>query len=108
VLQFLMRVWFAYAASNLRQWGHLMEAWSRALPSFARTLTDGVDAAGSDAEARAMLLDELRAHLRELTEYPSQESKRLQAELDRIAATMWTAPAAAADAPYWRRWEAKP
>ena len=107
VLRFLSEVWFAYLGSGLRSWERAMEAWVRTLPVVSRAMVDGFDTTGLAPEARAVVLDELRRHLRELAEYPQQESKWLQGELDRIAATIWPAAAPDVNGPYWRRWQAK-
>jgi hypothetical protein len=107
VLAFLIGAWLAYATSGLRYWGHVIEAWSVLLPSLVRTVAEGAGPADADG-TRRIFVDELRARLRELTEYPAQESRRLQAEFDRLVAALWPAPPSAPGESYWRRWQAKP
>jgi hypothetical protein len=94
----------AFMASGLRYWSRLAEVWMRVLPTLYAAAAQGPAA---DGDGAAALGDDLRAALRELAELPCQESRRLQAELDRIVSPGATA-APDPDAPYWRRWDAKP
>jgi hypothetical protein len=107
IVQFLAQAWLAYLGSGLRYWSQLADAWARTAPALLRTLADG-DTSAKHPEARAVALDELRGRLRELADIPSQESRLLQAELDRIAAGLWPKADTKPNGPYWRRWEAKP
>jgi hypothetical protein len=107
IFQFLAQAWLAYVASGLRYWSQLADAWARTVPAVARVLTDG-DAAAKRPDGRAVAIDDLRSRLRELADIPSQESRVLQAELDRIASGLWPKTDAKPDGPYWRRWETKP
>ncbi len=104
-LEALGEVSGAFLASGLRYWSRLGEMWIRAWPVLLRAATRAPAGAGADAEAAA-LADDVRAVLRELADLPCQESRRLQAELDRITAA-GAIPAPDPDAPYWRRWDAK-
>jgi hypothetical protein len=97
----------AFVASGLRYWARLAEIWTRAMPALALATARAPGSRDGGAEAGAALTDELRAVLRELADLPCQESRRLQAELDRLT-TSGAAPVPDADAPYWRRWDAKP
>lgn len=108
VLQFLAQAWLAHVASGLRYWSRVADAWATALPSLAKTLAEAAGAPADGSETRAILVDELRGRLREMADYPSQELRVLQAELDRIAAGLWPAPGPNPEGRYWRRWEAKP
>ena len=62
---------------------------------------------GFFAAAEVSLVSVRQSRLRELAEYPAQESKLIQAELDRIATALGPAPGPSQDGRYWRRWEAK-
>jgi hypothetical protein len=104
--QFLSQAWLAYVASGLRYWSRLADAWARTLPSVAHAFAQEGD--GKRPEGRAVQLDELRSRLRDLAEIPSQESRILQAELDRLASGLWPETDARQDGEYWRRWETKP
>jgi hypothetical protein len=102
----------ACAASSFRYWGRSAEIWGKAVPLMIETLTVANGRPKDGIAETSPALDEIRAVLRELTEVPGQESRRLQAELEQIV--LGNAPAGApepssdaADA-YWRRWEAKP
>jgi hypothetical protein len=62
------------------------------------------------------LLDRMRrerdpvadATVAEMAELPWQESRRLQAELEKIAGEVWPAPAGRQEGPYRRRANVKP
>ena len=108
--QFLGQAAISFTASGLRYWGRMLELWGAAIPSLARALADSARGASAAGGERA-LVDELRAQLRQLAELPSQELRRLQVDLDILAATLdRRARAEGRDNPeeYWRRWEAKP
>jgi hypothetical protein len=95
----------AFMASGLRYWSRLAEIWMRTMPALIGAAARPPD--GGAGGAAAALRDDLRAALHELAELPCQESRRLQAELDRIVSG-GAAPAPEPEAPYWRRWDAKP
>lgn len=109
VAQFLGQAWVAYMASGLRYWSRVADAWVRAMPPIARAVAESVGAQAPDPEGRAKLLDELRARLREIAESPAEEARVLQAELERVAASVWPAPPPepGQEGQYWRRWDAK-
>src|SRR5262245_1918862 len=98
------------AASGFRYWARTAEIWSQAVPLFVTALADGDRQPGRDRATGAARVDELRRVLRELTDVPADESRRLQQALERLLLRL--GPAATTGAPdgetYWRRWEAKP
>ncbi len=108
IFQFLSQAWLAYVSSGLRYWSRMADAWVKALPSLARTFAAVEGSSPSDPNARAVVVDELRAWLRDLADYPSQESRLLQAELDKLATALWPTSDSSQDGSYWRRWETKP
>jgi hypothetical protein len=77
---------------------------------FITALADGDRQPGRDQATGAARVDELRRVLRELTDVPADESRRLQQALERLLLRL--GPAATTGTPdgeaYWRRWEAKP
>lgn len=109
VAQFLGQAWVAYMTSGMRYWSRVADAWVRAMPPIARAVAESVGVQAPDPESRAKLLDELRARLREIAEAPAEEARVLQAELERVAATLWPAPppGPGQEGQYWRRWDAK-
>jgi hypothetical protein len=106
------QVMLACAASSFRFWGRSAEIWGKAFPLMMETLTVANGRPKDGVAETSTALDEIRAVLRELTEVPGQESRRLQAELEQIV--LGNAPPGAPESPpdaadaYWRRWEAKP
>jgi hypothetical protein len=84
--EFLSQAWMAYLSGGLRYWSAVAEAWANTLPLLARAVADARNSGTGDATARALRMDELRAQLRELVEYPAREGNRFLAELDEIAA----------------------
>jgi hypothetical protein len=115
----LAQLAIAYTASALRCWGTLATMWAAALPSIGRAMA-GTAARDDDGAARAVLLDELRASLRQLGALPGEEARRLQSDIERILSAPGlerrrsAPPPGAGDGagdgpdPYWRRWEIKP
>jgi hypothetical protein len=107
VLRFMGLAWFACLTSGLRSWSRTAEMTSRELPALARVLVEVPNGPGSP-EAHAVLLDEINRRVREFMEIPQEESRALQAELEKIVAAIWPSAGPTAEGPYWRRWEAKP
>jgi hypothetical protein len=104
IMQFMSQAYAAYAASGLRYWSRTMDVWAKAILPIASGVAEMSAGDAGRPEARAALIDELRACLRELTEMPQQEARRLEAELEKIAGALRPEP----DGRYWRRWKAKP
>jgi hypothetical protein len=106
------QVMLACAASSFRYWGRSAEIWGKAVPLMIQTLTVANGRPKDGIAEPSTALDEIRSVMRELTEVPGQESRRLQAELEQIVLGHVPPgapepPSAAADS-YWRRWEVKP
>lgn len=51
------------------------------------------------AGSKGVLIDNLRAYLREMAELPWQESRRPQAEPEKIAGEVWPGPAGGQEGP---------
>ena len=105
------QLYFACLTSGLRYWSRVAETWTRIAPTLARALAGMNGEPGGSAEARAVLLEELRAALRELAQLPAEEWRTLEAELERLGSGRPAGPQGedrAGGGPYWRRWEAKP
>jgi len=114
--QLLGRLSLVWMTSGIRYWARAAEIWARALPSLARALADsgaagatsaGAGASERPAEARKILIDELRACLRLLAELPVDEGRRVQAELEAVLRGAGEEPSGPADQPWRRRWKAK-
>jgi hypothetical protein len=90
--------------AGVRTWSRCAEAWLELWLKAVRALGD----AQTSPQARAALLDEARAALREVTTLPVQESRRLQAELEALLDRLAAPAPPDASREYWRRWEAKP
>ena len=112
VLELLSQSMLTVAASGFRYWAHVAELCGVAVPVLASMLKDGSTRSADDPEFQLKMLDSLRGLLRDFAELPLAESRRLQADLQRLVAKypVGTTPTPAApDAqPYWRRWEVKP
>jgi len=81
------------------------------MPSVARALLEIDERGRPRADGGDVLLDELRAALRDLARFPREEVRRLQAELDRFAASRRSEARdepVDPDEPHWRRWSMKP
>lgn len=105
---FLGEAWPVLMVSGIRYWARAAEMWVKLLQVGAQSLGPGSADATRAAEDHAVRLDALRAGIRELVDLPGEESRRLQAELDKIAARIW--PVTESDKPggHWRRWTVKP
>lgn len=108
VVQFMSQAYIAYLTSGLRYWSRLTEVWAKVLPPLAGGVAEVSTGNASRPEARAVLIDEVRACLRELAEMPQQEARLLQAQLEKIAGALWPEQDKSEDGRYWRRWKAKP
>lgn len=108
VFGFLGQVYVLFMISGFRYWMRSAEVWGRVVPAIVGRLQKLSNNSGGGDEARAALIDELRASLRELAELPGQESRVLQAELDRLAGTMSPRTDGDKAGPHRRRWEVKP
>lgn len=85
--QRLSDLYLACAGSGFRYMGKWAEISSRHVPSMVRTMTSSMDMSGTmEQRQRSMSegIDDYRAFLREMTDLPFEESKRLQGDFDRI------------------------
>jgi hypothetical protein len=82
--QQMSRLYMAFVNSGYRYLARWAEISAKRYPEFA-ALSSGMSAtrAVTDAEMAA-LVDSLRAYLREMSDLPVEEAKRLQAEIDAI------------------------
>ena len=82
--QQMSRLYMAFVNSGYRYLARWAEISAKRYPEFA-ALSSGMSAtrAVTDAEMAA-LVDSLRAYLREMSDLPIEEAKRLQAEIDAI------------------------
>ena len=113
VVQLFSQVTLAYAASGLRSWQRMVDVWGRAFPPIVRKLAEAAGQPDKCLDAYVAAVEELRVHLRELSETPYQESRRLLADLDRIiAGSQARVRPEGQGGPDpeepWRRWEVKP
>ena len=85
--QRLTDLYLACAGSSFRYLGRWAEISSRHVPTMMRTATSSMDmSATTEQRQRSMSegIDDYRAFLREMTDLPFDESKRLQQDFDRI------------------------
>jgi hypothetical protein len=85
--QRLTDLYLACAGSGFRYMGKWAEISSRHVPTMMRTMTSSMDmAATTEQRQRSMSegIDDYRAFLREMTDLPFDESKRLQQDFDKI------------------------
>jgi hypothetical protein len=97
--QRMLSLYMAFVNSGYRYLARWAEISARRYPDFARTLAS-INAQPRDNEKEiAALVDSLRGFLREMSELPVEESKRLQAEIEAIMEIR----TAASEAPKARR-----
>ena len=112
VASVMTQVAIAYVATGLRYWGGLATIWARVLPLLAPPMGELGASRGESHSSFGPVWDELRACLVELGKLPTEEARRLQAELERIVPVAGTAAPPRRDQDgqevYWRRWEIKP
>ena len=85
--QRLTELYLACAGSGFRYMGKWAEISSRHVPTMMQTMTSSMDmAATTEHRQRSMSegIDDYRAFLREMTDLPFDESKRLQQDFDKI------------------------
>ena len=99
---------FLFMLSGLRLWTRCAELWVKLGVAVAQNVSRTEPEAGTGEGVRRLLIAELPAVLRELTAVSSQESRRLEAELEKLARRGGSDVPGAEPGPYWRRWEVKP
>jgi hypothetical protein len=80
----LAEAWIVATASAFRYWFSLADVHAKHQASLLRTLTDQAAQTAAPAEKGRILVDDLRAYLREFGDVASFEARRLQAELERV------------------------
>jgi hypothetical protein len=95
-------------ASGLRSWTRSAEIWTRLLPAIERSMTGAIADPVRQTEARAALIDEIRASVRGMSELAAGEARRVQEEIDDVLRRLWPGPAADPPEGYRRRWAVKP
>jgi len=82
--QQMARLYTIFVNSGYRYLARWAEISAKRYPEFA-ALSAGMNASRTVTDAEmAALVDSLRAYLREMSELPVEEAKRLQAEIDAI------------------------
>ncbi len=85
--QRLTELYLACAGSGFRYMGKWAEISSRRVPTMIRTATSSMDMSGTMEQRQKSMsegIDDYRAFLREMTDLPFEESKRLQQDFDRL------------------------
>ena len=102
---FVGQTWMVAASSGLRYLARLAQMYGERQAGLWRALMSG----GLSLDERRVMIDELRAYVRDLGEVSLQEARLLQSELERLShgLTAGVGPDAAG-AEYRRRWRAKP
>ena len=107
LLDLLARASSVCMNGGFRYW----KRWADTYSSFYPVINRSVAAMDSDpsksGEARGILVDTLRAYLREMVDLPYQESRRLQAELEEIIRKLTPTPDGEQEEAYRRRWSVK-
>jgi hypothetical protein len=104
LMSFMARSYMTVMGCGLRclsGWAHIH---SRHLSSISRGMSAMSSAPGRNPQDQTMMVDELRAYLRELMELPYEECRRALAELQNLEFSILP-EAGAGDHP--RRWRAK-
>jgi hypothetical protein len=101
----LSEVALQWMQTGLRLWTRCAEVWVKLGLAVFQSVSRN-PSAGEDA--RSLLIAELRSALRELTAVSSQEARRLDAELEKLAQRGHHDAPGDEPGPYWRRWEVKP
>ena len=105
----MQQLYMAFTNSGYRYLARWAEISVKRYPEFTR-LSSGMTASRAITDSElAALVDSLRAYLREMADIPVDESKRLQAEIEKIMAAKApdAAAASAGQAPPKRRARAK-
>jgi hypothetical protein len=103
-----IRAEVAATVSGLRYWSKLAQIYGTHQVNIARSLSASVsDPTRADKE-RLVLIDEVRAYLREVGDLSVQEARALQSELEKLAAEAAAAASGAeGTSEYKRRWKMK-
>ena len=81
---FMARASQLWMDSSIRFWGRSAEINSNYYKAASRNLSDMNSDPDQREQAEGTLMDLLRAYVREMADLPAQESRRLQAELEKF------------------------
>jgi hypothetical protein len=107
LMTFMAQAYLVFMTSGFRYWRRLADIYGRYYPAISRSFLGMNSDPSRSRERLSLLIDDLRACLREMADLPSQESRLLQAELEKIEWKLWPTADAEDEAHYWRRWRAK-
>lgn len=107
----LAQAYLSIATRGVHYWWRIMQVHARHQSDILGSLTTNVagQRLGPSEQERRILIDRLRAYLREIGDVSVQEARVVQAELDGLAASLAESslgPAATMEK--WRRWKAIP
>jgi len=107
IASLLSEAWLLLTTSGVRYWIGAAETWLKLLPHIDRSLAAAREDPTRLSEARAVLIDELRASFRSLAELSSQESRHAQTTFENLVRNL--APDGHGEPhEHWRRWTVKP
>lgn len=110
----LSQAYLIAAASGFRYWRRLAETYGAHQSDILQSLPILAANAGMSEQQRCILIDELRACLRETGDISLQEARLFQAQLEQLAAVLASPPEepmSEGATPTWahrRRWRVKP
>jgi hypothetical protein len=91
LMTFMGQAYLAWLSSGLRYWGRLSDIYGDYQQAMGQSLLEIQNDPASREQERRVLLDHARAYLREMASLPFQESRLLQAKLEKVARDMrWT------------------
>lgn len=88
LLGFMNQAFLVFATSGVRYWTRSMQTYAKCFPELYGLLTAKNSRNLADTGVQRILLDRLRAMLRELADLPGQESRWMQAELAKLEEQM--------------------
>ena len=98
LLGFMSQACLVFAISGLRYWTRAAQIYAEHSPALYRLMTASSSSNLGDPEEQRILLDRLRALLRELAELPGEESRWMQVELEKLEGqALWGAGGQAGD-----------
>jgi hypothetical protein len=102
----MSQAYLMFVTSGIRYWSRAARTYAEYYPALSRLMTARSSPNSNDPEEQRILLDRLRALLRELAELSGQESRWMQAELAKLEAQMLSGASGQAG-DYVRRWKYK-
>ena len=108
---YLAQAYLMMAVRGVHYWWRLAQIHARHQSDILASLTANAAAEGSgpSEQQHRMLIDRIRAYLREIGDVSVQEARVLESELDRLAAALAESTLGPAPAmKKWRRWKAIP